>query len=312
MAEVAGLALGTVALVTLYSSCLDLINCIESGKNYVDDYGRVCTKLCLLKRRLLDWGQASSIAAPPGHGDEFLPIHWFEDQQQVVRRSLSDIYSIFRNTSILVEKYKAKEKSASCVRRALTSRSLKTLPAPDQKPCNEARGSSLSLLRRRTTWAIHDKQQLDNSIQELDFLIRNLEIITCRLRMSGSRRQDSHNSIDSGYAGSIVESPKSEIFSLGADAQLALYRADQRAKDPSAQLNPATELSQRPINNNVNVQPPHKPAEQQAQTAFTLSNVTTSGNTQIGHGNSYHAPEPTKLKDRSDEERTADPKSLPK
>lgn len=66
---------------------------------------------------------------------------------------------------------------------------MTSFPLQIKDPAFERRGShvtsrsSLSLLRRRILWAIHDKSKFDNLIQDLSFLIENLEKVTERLQM---------------------------------------------------------------------------------------------------------------------------------
>ena len=63
-AEIAGLAIGTIALATLFTTCLELFDCFELGRNYVDDYALACAKLGLLRGRLHTWGKALRVTEP--------------------------------------------------------------------------------------------------------------------------------------------------------------------------------------------------------------------------------------------------------
>src|SRR5215470_1787679 len=57
MAEPVGLILSTVGLVSLFTTCIELIDYFELSKTYEYDYEMACLKLSLLKSRLDTWGQ---------------------------------------------------------------------------------------------------------------------------------------------------------------------------------------------------------------------------------------------------------------
>lgn len=182
MADVTGLVIGAIALASLFSTCIDLFDRFELGRNYAYDYQLACTKLCLLKTRLSAWGFSLNIGAP-GHEHPTLRRHWTEEQE-VIGRSLFGIREIFGNAALLAEKYKLTATRSRAFRSVIAHRSKEIAwDAADSAPSTTS-DSSWALLRRRTTWAIHDKQKFDTFIQDLSFLIENLEKVTERLGMS--------------------------------------------------------------------------------------------------------------------------------
>lgn len=184
MADAAGLVIGAIALASLFSTCIELFDVFELGRNYVYDYRLACTKIALLRARLSRWGLALNIEVP-GLELSVLREHWPEEQD-IVGRSLLGIKDIFDDTSLLVERYRLSPKRT----RRLTSKPAflgtsifhETPPAPSISP-----KPNRFLLRKRTRWAIHDKGKFDDLINDLSFLIENLEKVTDRLQMPSQR-----------------------------------------------------------------------------------------------------------------------------
>lgn len=56
MAVVTGLVMGTIALASLYSVCIELFDVFELSRNYGYDYRLACTKISLLRARFYHWG----------------------------------------------------------------------------------------------------------------------------------------------------------------------------------------------------------------------------------------------------------------
>jgi hypothetical protein len=104
MADVSGLVIGTIGLASLFTTCIELLDCFELGGNYAYDYQLACTEMCLLKARLSGWGASLNLGAL-GHEHLALRRHWTEEQD-VVGRSLFGIKEIFENASLLAEKCK--------------------------------------------------------------------------------------------------------------------------------------------------------------------------------------------------------------
>ncbi|KAK5053797.1 hypothetical protein LTR84_001759 [Exophiala bonariae] len=187
MADVAGLVIGAIALASLFSTCIDLFDRFELGRNYDSDYQLACTKLCLLRARLSSWGLALNVGTP-GHEHPKLRRQWTEEEE-VIGRSLLSIREIFGNATIMYEKYKLTPARSRAFRSVVAYRTNKQSVEPDQTLTRRTSTSSTSstsswtLLRKRTVWAVHDKQKFDNFIQDLSFLIENLEKVGERLGM---------------------------------------------------------------------------------------------------------------------------------
>ena len=184
--EAAGLVTGAIALASLFTICLDLLDCFELGRNHAVSYQLACTQMGRLKARLSAWGASLNVEAP-GYEHPALRSHWSEEQE-VIGRSLFGIKEIFENASLLVDKYKlTPERSRSL--QSLQFDAAKDISA--DSTASSVRGSTTvwALQRKRSTWAIHDRQKFDNFIQDLGFLIGELENAAERVRISQTRKK---------------------------------------------------------------------------------------------------------------------------
>lgn len=181
MADVTGLVIGVIALASLFSTCIDLFDRFELGRNYASDYQLACTKLCLLRARLSSWGLTLNVGTP-GHEHPKLRRHWTEEEE-VVGRTLLSIKEIFENAAIMSEKYQLTPARSRAFRSVVAFRANKQSVESDKTLALQTSTSSWALLRKRTVWAVHDKQKFDNFVQDLSFLVDNLEKVIERLDM---------------------------------------------------------------------------------------------------------------------------------
>ena len=182
MADVSGLVIGAVALASLFTTCIELFEYFELGRNYAYDHQLAITKLTLLKARLAGWGLSLNVRSP-GHEDSGLRKSW-PSERDVVGRSLFGIKDIFENASLLVDKYKLTPRRTRTFRLVPPLGSDALLPLTTDPRVRTATSSNWLHLRKRTKWAIHDKQKFDRFIDDLSFLIENLEKVNDRIGMS--------------------------------------------------------------------------------------------------------------------------------
>jgi hypothetical protein len=174
-AEAAGLAVGVIALASLFTTCVELLDYVELGKNYLQDYRLACTKINILHTRLSIWGGAAHILHP-GHEHPLLRVPAKRDAVGTSLQSLKDVLS---DTEILRRKYD------------LGTQEL-TLNTKDRARPQKFTNWSLNL-RRRTTWSIRDKAKFDKFIEDVSFLMNNLEKVTETLGSSKNMSQVSPN-----------------------------------------------------------------------------------------------------------------------
>lgn len=161
-AEAAGLAVGVIALASLFTTCIDLLDYFELGKNYLYDYELACTKVNILHKRLSHWGYATRIQDPSYEHPSFS----HPARRDAVGNSLLKLSAILANTEGLRKKYDLRP----------TSQAAEILPK-QQSRSNRLAHWSLQL-RRRTTWSIRDRAKFDRFIDDISFLIDNLEKVS--------------------------------------------------------------------------------------------------------------------------------------
>lgn len=176
MAEAAGLAVGTIALATLFQTCLDILDYIDDARNMDSDRERGESKLGLLKIRLKHWGEDLQVLHP-GHEDGGLREHWPEESG-TISRSLTGITEILSDASQLCCKY-ALYKSKAALRHPGLQLSKVEIEQKAAPRGNNYR--SLASLKYRATWVFRDKRKLASLLTELDFFITNLERVTTRV-----------------------------------------------------------------------------------------------------------------------------------
>jgi len=159
MAEAAGLAVGVIALASLFTSCVELLDYFELGKNYDHDYELSCTKIKVLHGRLNIWGGGAGILSTGG----IHPCLCDPSRRDIVHRSLGSLEHLLSDTESLRKKY------------ALTPVHAWS---SDSSKRRKLAYWPLNNIRRRTTWSIRDKAKFDQFIEHIDFFITNMEKAT--------------------------------------------------------------------------------------------------------------------------------------
>lgn len=99
MAEAVGLALGGIALVSLVSTCVEILEYVESARDLARDFRLALTKVSLIKQRLTDWGTAMSIDEATGPEDGITRPSWSNDCGVLIRDTLWGIKDLLEKTS---------------------------------------------------------------------------------------------------------------------------------------------------------------------------------------------------------------------
>ncbi|ERF72210.1 hypothetical protein EPUS_02097 [Endocarpon pusillum Z07020] len=186
MAEAVGLALGTVALASLFSACVELINYFELGKSYEYDYDLACLKLYVLKARLDTCGKTLSID-DAAHESHRLRQHWSQEQDVIIR-SLLGIKNIIGNAEVLKDKYRLVPHKPNGLSNFHTIRTKDYNSLGSSRPPKSSR--RLSLFRRSTIWAIRDRQKFDALLNDMEFFISNVELVVSRLMAKQPKEKD--------------------------------------------------------------------------------------------------------------------------
>lgn len=182
MAEAAGLVIGAVALASLFSTCVDAVDCIHHGRNYHTEHRHACAKLAALTCRLSIWGQTLNVLSP-GREDHRLRRHWAE-VQDVVTQNLSAIKDILESAQRLAERYKDPCQPQSFAEAFRPSHWKHSKALSTRSSCSGVTTTRRLSLVKRATWAIQDRQRFDTYLDKLASFIDNLEQVLKQVNMS--------------------------------------------------------------------------------------------------------------------------------
>ena len=238
MAEAVGLALGTVALASLFSACVELINYFELGKSYEYDYDLACLKLNLLKVRLDTCGKTLSIDDAVHKSQEFRQ-DWSQEQDVIIR-SLLGIKNIFGNAALLKDKYRLVPHKSNRLSIFPTLRAQSSIVADHSSSRSSRLPNSsrrVSLFRRSTTWAIRDRQKFDALLSDLEFFISNLELVVSRLMMAKQPKEKDRGPVDSDVDSEGYENTSDGVVSDKSpqDGQVGTFVWDRKSHSKEEQ-----------------------------------------------------------------------------
>ncbi|KAL9630216.1 MAG: hypothetical protein Q9164_006534 [Protoblastenia rupestris] len=189
MAEAAGLAVGAIGLVALFTTCVECIDYISLGRNHGRDYETFMIKLLLLKARLSAWGD-SLLVIQKGKENINLRNRWLEEQN-AVGKCLVGIKSMFEDSSKIESKYGLKERPVD--QGSLSFPQEQKSKAFQQiedrfKSRIHLRQKDLSI-SKKTRWVIRDKKKFDSMIVDLAFFVGGLEDLSDRLQVLGLQQR---------------------------------------------------------------------------------------------------------------------------
>lgn len=198
MAEVAGLAISGIALVSLFSTSLEILDYFEQGKNWSKDVHISLTKVTLMKHRLREWGSAMAIDSLDTDACK-LHDRW-PTESGVIYQSMLGIRDILGRATEMCRRHARyaddvpSMSGAGCEGEELR-RDIKchgstqpTLKATFLKSNSSSRSNSfsrrrvLASLHLKLVWVFSDKGKLECLIADFDFLLSNLEKVSQHLR----------------------------------------------------------------------------------------------------------------------------------
>ncbi|KAK9779434.1 hypothetical protein AB5N19_12887 [Seiridium cardinale] len=192
MAEAAGLAIGGVALASLFTSCIELFEYFDQCKSFSEDFRTALMKVKLMKNRLGHWLRAMTI-----HQSDLLgrgPTIANGEDRGAIEESLLKIVDILDSTDGMCRRYtyhhERKSSStyqsttchpdsvcASAVFQVVSQRLSYSSEPDDHNLSRLPRRKTFRNFRLRTLWIVQDKKKLDALIADFDFLLKNLEQI---------------------------------------------------------------------------------------------------------------------------------------
>lgn len=196
MAEIAGLVIGGVSLVTLFDTCLSGYDKIELARNYGRDYERLVVKFELLRTRFYLWGQAMGLEQAPNSAQGLAEItesqialctNW-NSVKETVGNSLVAIQGLLQDLSKLEKSYGLVRISDSKVASAEASESQMVMRDRQKSSALSEVFESLSVRsrswqkesspRKKFLWAIRDREEFQELINELLVFVENLEAVS--------------------------------------------------------------------------------------------------------------------------------------
>lgn len=185
--EPISLAIGAVALASLFSLCVQCFDLIVVARNLGLDYELLIVKLSIEKRRLMIWGEAVGILRPDQDRDRLLDE---ADTHQLVERILVNIQKLFQEADALRSKYgleKASDKPATpvaTIEGSIVCSSLFENSALAQFQKRISAFHQKAGLITKTCWAIRDSGKFTTLITNLKDLVDGLHQITISTRTS--------------------------------------------------------------------------------------------------------------------------------
>ena len=163
----------SIGLASLFSTCIQCFDYIDSAKSYGRDFELLTTKLEIQKTRLLMWGQSAGVAFVDGPIER---LWWWDSPlcRPVIQSILECIHVLFEDTRRLSNRYgprQSKEARAQPNHKAAFDlfSIFKVRMEERQRQAGVA---------SKARWAIHDKAKFKNLIDDLGHFIDGLEQIT--------------------------------------------------------------------------------------------------------------------------------------
>lgn len=169
MAEAAGLAVGAVGLAGLFSSCLECIKLLQTGRSLGRDYILLERKYKNQVLRFDAWGVACGLSTPqdgmPLGSPPNVPNHCHAD----IEENLSCIKLLFEDSDALKGRYGLRNTGNESSR---PGDRLGGLISRIRKTRNQAS------MRDKASWAIYDKRKFETLVNHLKDFIDALELLT--------------------------------------------------------------------------------------------------------------------------------------
>jgi len=187
--EVAGVAIGAASLMSLFKTCLDIYDTIETGRNYGVEYEVLTTKVGIERMRLLLWGDTVGLPRlgtqdSADASSQAVTVDPRLNDRRIVK-AVTDILhcmrQLFDDTGALTRRYGLTPASSDALnavaragsdlamvggggRNALVTTFKKTYARLQTSATGTQRTASLATMAR---WAIKDKKRFQRFIDDL-------------------------------------------------------------------------------------------------------------------------------------------------
>jgi ubiquitin-conjugating enzyme E2 D/E len=230
-----GTALGVAGLAAIFSTCLEVWDFIDAGREHAISLSLHRTKLDNQRMIFLIWGRRLGFDSPDGvNYDRRLDDPFI---RPTVENNLNHIKRIFSDTDKLVERYGVETYNGRASnRRRVGGRKLRPAAARSTYRSfmrNLRRNQEESSMWKVTRWSLRDEKKFDKMVNDLGELISGLERITqgfISLAESRDIAQDLMDRIDDLDTLEEIQAAASDAESVVSTAATARYLALKREK----------------------------------------------------------------------------------
>jgi hypothetical protein len=220
MAEVVGLVIGGISLVTLVDSASSAFDKLEAEKNYGKDYRRVAFQVSLLRLRLTRWTQAMKVTSKGASIGT-------EAQGKEVQELLTYIEEDIDGTEKYAKRYRLKDEPVPT--EDAEDLAMKKLIAKAQKLSLHRQKNTNIMLKTR--WALRDQKNFTQLAKQIEENIVRLEDIF--------PVQDQRNQLASTEVKELIKPDEIEEPGENVDGERTVKVLSEAAKDVDTVLNEA-------------------------------------------------------------------------
>ncbi|KAL8711472.1 MAG: hypothetical protein Q9220_004130 [cf. Caloplaca sp. 1 TL-2023] len=220
--EPVSLGVGTVALVSLFTTCVECFEYIDAAKSYGRDV-EVSTVLFAHQRsRFLIWGE--SVGIFPGTPPQLQPLESYHFSP-IIEQTLHCICRLFDDADGLRTHYGLRVQHQTTTSGQFNEVQTLGTSRPSYKRfltsiADRQKGTNAT---RKARWAIHDKQKFSGLLEDIDRLINGLEAITASQKVAIERQlliREELESVDDHETLSILALSTTADWSDAASAVL--------------------------------------------------------------------------------------------
>jgi len=170
MAEAVGLTIGSVALASLFTTCVDCFEYVQLGRQFGTNYQRSLLKLDIVKLRLSRW--AGAVNESQQHYNVAIGS---ANEAQKVQEILGEIIELFANAEKVSAKYKMKAKPGD-----LVAYNVNADLEPDVRSMhNKMRELAIKRQKRssfaqKAAWALYEEKHFNRLIEDVTTLVDGL------------------------------------------------------------------------------------------------------------------------------------------
>lgn len=170
MSEAFGIIAGSVGVAAAFNNCVTSFEYIQLARNFGRDFGTCQLKLDIAQRRLVEWGETVDIANNP-----ILSAGSSDPKCREAGEILDSILDHMKSAYLKAKRYQGK----------LSSEEREVMRPDDMSPvfrrmhnsfsARAARYQTNTILIKKFTWALYDKNRLVSLLREIKDLIEELE-----------------------------------------------------------------------------------------------------------------------------------------